>query len=354
MGQGGGSSPDRSRRIIAVARTLGVNATTGEVVAALQGAGCRSLVIKGPAFQRELYGDGATRNYSDTDLLVSESELQRAASVLDAIGFELVIDHSEHEGIEEPHAQEWRRPGGRESVDLHWRIPGMAADARRTWTVLAARTEALVVSGTTCETLDRPGTALLVALHAAHHGRTRDRPLADLERALEQMDAGTWTAAARLAEELDATEALAAGLSLAPVGSDLAAALGLPPVRSPTRRLMTTTQRPGSLGVLRILDASGARERLRAARVFLFPGPAFMRAVSPLARRGRLGLALSYCGRIAARTWQLPQAIRAVRAARPPPGATAPPGARTPPPRSLGSWPQAPGWPGRPGGASWS
>jgi hypothetical protein len=314
IGQAGAA--DRSVRRIAAARTLGVDAATGEVVAALRNAGCRSLVIKGPAFRRALYRDGADRNYCDTDLLLSEEEFERAASVLDALGFELVMDHRRHEGIEEPHAQEWRRPHGRDSVDLHWRIPGVVADPERAWTVLAARAEPIVVAGTACETLDRPGTALLVALHAAHHGQTRSRPLTDLQRALEQIDSGTWADAARLADELDATEALAAGLSLAPAGCDLAATLRLPPVRSPARRLMAATQRPGSLAVLKIADASGARERVRAARVFMFPSPAFMRATSPLARRGRVGLVLSYCGRIAARTWQLPGAIRAVRVAR--------------------------------------
>src|SRR4051812_33265837 len=145
--------------MLQAARTLTVDAGTGELVAALQSAGCRSLVMKGPAFQRELYGDGTRRDYWDTDLLVAEPDLHRAAAVLDSMGFDLIMDHREHEGIEEPHAQEWHRRGVGASVDLHWRIPGAAADAGRTWAAMTARTEPIVVGGTDAETLDRPGTA---------------------------------------------------------------------------------------------------------------------------------------------------------------------------------------------------
>jgi hypothetical protein len=53
-------------------------------------------------------------------------------------------------------------------------------------------------------------------------------------------------------------------------------------------------------------------------RAEVLPAPAFMRAASPLARRGRLGLVLAYPARALVRAWQLPAAIRAVRRSREP------------------------------------
>jgi hypothetical protein len=87
-------------------------------------------------------------------------------------------------------------------------------------------------------------------------------------------------------------------------------------VASPSRRLLAADQPPGSLGVLRVLDAAGARGRGRALRHAFFPAPDLMRRSFPIARRGRGGLALAYAERAALRAWQLPGAIRAARSAR--------------------------------------
>ena len=298
-------------------RTLAVDATTVEVLRAFQHASCRSILLKGLTLQRELHRDGSRRRYLDTDLLVAPSDLPRIAEALAGLGFRLVLDHSDHPGVVEPHAQEWVR-FGRKSVDLHWRIPGVGIPADRAWDVLAARTAPIEIGNTVGKSLTPPGVALLVALHAAHHGTTVEQPLGDLERALGQIDRAIWAEAARLASELDALEAFAAGLCLAPAGERLAGDLRLPAVSSPRRRLMTTDQRPGSFGVLRILEAPTTRERMRAIRAALLPAPAVMRVGFPLARRGRIGLVLAYPARLLARTWQLPAAIRAVRWSRKP------------------------------------
>ena len=297
--------------------TLAVDATTVAVLRAFQQVGCRSILLKGPTLQRELHRDGSRRRYSDTDLLVAPADLPRAAEALDGLGFRLALDHSDHPGVSEPHAQEWER-FGRKSVDLHWRIPGVGIPAERAWDVLAAQTASIAIGNAPGESLTPPGVALLVALHAAHHGTTVEHPLRDLERALEQLDKDVWAEAARVASDLDASEPFAAGLRLAPAGERLAGELGLPPVGSPRRRLMAGDQPPGSLGVLRIIEVPDHRKRMRAIRAELLPAPDFMRAGSPLARRGRIGLMLAYAARVLARAWQLPAAIRAVRWARRP------------------------------------
>ena len=312
------ASGSSSGRVLAAARTLRVDATTAAVLRAFGAAGLRSIVLKGPTLQRELYDDGSWRRYCDTDLLIAPVDLERAGGTLGELGFELAIDHREHPGVCEPHAQEWSRAAGEERVDLHWRLAGAGAPAERAWRVLAARTHPIEVGAAAGEALTRPGVALVVALHAAQHGRTHRKPQRDLERALERFGPSTWAAAGDLAEELHAREAFAAGLRLSPAGAGMARELGLPAVRSPQLRLMAGDQPPGSFGMLRVLEAAGGRARLRAVRSELFPAPAFMRASSPLARHGRMGLGLAYPARIAARAWRLPAAIRVVRESRAP------------------------------------
>jgi Uncharacterised nucleotidyltransferase len=305
-----------SGRVLAAARTLRVDATTAEVLREFGAAGCRSILLKGPALQRELQPDGQRRSYGDTDLLVAPADLERAGELLTELGFVLVMDHRHHPGVSEPHAQEWMQARSGASVDLHWRLAGAGLAAERAWEILAAHTVPIEVGGAGGESLSRAGVALVVALHAAHHGETHPKPLRDLERSLAAFERATWEAAALLAAELDAGEAFAAGLRLVPEGARLAAGLDLGAVRSPRRRLLASSQPPGSLGLLRVLESRGPRARARAVRHELLPAPSFMRATTALARRGPAGLALAYPVRAAARARALPAAVRAVRRAR--------------------------------------
>jgi hypothetical protein len=293
---------------------------TAEVLSAFCDTGLRSVVLKGPALGRHLYRDGSPRSYLDADLLVAPADLPRAGNALRDLGFDLEMDQAAHPSrIPEPYAQVWRRPPGDEAVDLHWRLPGMQASGKRTSEVLGAHTEPITIGGVMAESLDRPAIALLVALHAAYHGTSVAKPLADLERALDQIDLANWSDASGLAADLDAVEAFAAGLRLLPAGEDLAAHLELPPVTSPRRRLYAAGRPPAALGILGILEKHSGRGRARAVRDAVVPTPEFMRASRPLARRGRTGLILAYLVRAVVRAGQLPGALRAVRSSRRPP-----------------------------------
>jgi hypothetical protein len=281
-------------------------------VGALAAAGHESILLRGPVLARALYA-GGQRAYGDTDLLVAPRSLEPAGQVLERLGYRLVLDHRRHAGIAEPRAHEWRRGPG-ESVDLHWRVAGVAAPAERAWEVLAARTAPIEVGPAVTRALDNAGIALIVALHAAHHGTTTPKPLTDLERALDAFDDGIWRDAAQLARTLDATEAFAAGLRLVPAGLAKADELELATAMSPHRRLMASSQPPGALGLLRIIDARGAR--VRAVREALFPAPDLVRSAYPSARAGRGPLLLAYVTRLAERVRALPQVVSAVRSAR--------------------------------------
>jgi hypothetical protein len=294
-------------------RALGVDATAAEVVPALNLAGCESIVLKGPTFQRELYEVGSTRPYDDLDLLVSPRDMDVAGAVLERAGFTLALDHRDHSTLAEPHAQEWQRPTGAR-VDLHWKLPGVGARASDAWVVLEARSVPFRLGVTSARGLDRVGIALLVALHAAHHDASLPKPRNDLARAVERFDLEIWGKAALLAERLDAREAFVAGLRLDRSGAAVCDTLRLREAPSAHRSLMTSGPPPGAFGLLAITEAR--RGRLRATRDALLPPPEFMRFVYPLARRGRGGLVLAHCLRLLVRARSFPAALRAVRRAR--------------------------------------
>ena len=80
-----------------------VDEVTAEVVRALDAAGVRAIVLKGPATVDWLYGPAADRVYADTDLLVAPGELTRAGEVLAGLGMRCVFD--ERDFAADPHAQ---------------------------------------------------------------------------------------------------------------------------------------------------------------------------------------------------------------------------------------------------------
>ncbi|HEV2813820.1 MAG TPA: nucleotidyltransferase family protein, partial [Solirubrobacteraceae bacterium] len=232
------------------AMTLGIDLVSAEVLRAFGDAGVESILLKGPTLRRELYGD-RPRPYSDTDLLVAPAGLDRAGAVLTALGFSLAVDHRRH-AVVEPHAQEWTRDEPIRVVDLHWRIPGVRLDAAQAWAVLSARTQPFALADAPARSLDRTGIALLVALHAANPASGSGLAASDLALAIERFDRETWDAAARLADRLDAREAMAAGLGTAPGGPQLARALLLPQARSRKLRLSAARAAPGAHGLLRL------------------------------------------------------------------------------------------------------
>ena len=294
--------------------TLGVDVTTAEVLGAFERAGLLSLLLKGPTLQRELYGE-RVRPYHDTDLLVAPADLERAAAPLTGLGFALALDHSRH-AVVEPHAQEWSRAEPLRVVDLHWRLPGVGLDPQAVWETLSARSRPFVVAGAGGRALDRAGIALLVALHVANTDGQAGRPSADLALALDRFEPETWAAAVGLAEQLEATDALAAGLRSTPAGAAVAGAHGLHSVRARRLRLAARGPAPGAHGLLRIVEAGSTRSRVRAVREALLPSPELIRATMPAARRGRSALALAYVRRAGGRAVRLAAALRDVRNSR--------------------------------------
>jgi Uncharacterised nucleotidyltransferase len=293
--------------VAAVARRLVLESAAVEVYDALAAAGVRSIVLKGPAVARWLYEDDPTRSYVDVDLLVSPASLRAAGSTLRRLRFRRAHGSA--------HAEVWGRSSDGVVIDLHSSLVGVAPGLAA-WDTLAEATERLDVGGGTLDVLTGPAKALHVVLHAAQHGIRDERTVADLERALTRVEEREWDEAAALARRLGAEGAFAAGLRLTPGGREQAARLGLPEAHSLETAVRAAGAPPGVLGLYRFAKTPGMRARARLLRDEVFPAPGFLRAVSPLARRGRLGLALAYAWRplwLASRLWP---AVRTWRRAR--------------------------------------
>ena len=279
-------------KIDRIARNLVVDATVAEVATALEQKDVACIVLKGATISRWLYEDTASRRYSDCDLLVSPDHLAAAGKVLAWLGFR-AVEQAEVPRDRPVHGRLWMREGSA-PVDLHARIPGVGVDPSAAWSILSSHTERFEVAGAQVDVLRPSGRALLVAMHAAQHGPRLDKPIRDLERATSRLSDGVWRDSTLLAEALEASDMLSAGLRLVEGGERLADQLGLPPAGSTEARLLASRVPTHAITVEWLAQMPGVRAKVGFFIRKTWPSVAYMRAISPVAKEGGIGVARAY------------------------------------------------------------
>lgn len=308
--------PERARAI----KTLALDAAAGEALRALAARGIRATVLKGPGIARRLYAEPAERPYRDIDLLIAPGQLADAEQALRELGYRCPSADA-RPSERAPHHSSWRRPWPAPAlIELHWTLYWCAADPEDVWTELSRDTQTISFAGERAAVLGDGAQALVVAVHALQHGGEA-QPLEDLRRALKAYDEREWSQAAGIARRLGLGAELAAGLCLLDEGARLAERLALHQAPSLEMRLRGSGVPPVAAGLMRLAAAGSPRARARLLADELIPSPAFMRATSALARRGRRGLLAAYLLRPAGLLVKAPAGLRAWRAASRPPGA---------------------------------
>lgn len=305
---------DRADRLRQIAFAAFIDHGTAEVVEALAGAGVPSVVLRGPAIATWLYDHPTERPYGDVDLLVPPDGLEAAGAVLEGLGFshEMIRatphDHTFHD-------EAWMREAL--LVDLHRTLSGAGAPPTAVWEALTREVSQVAAGGPEFPVPALPGRALVVVLHAAHHGIEFAKPLDDLRRAVDRVSIEVWREAAVLADEIDALGAFAAGLRLIPEGCSLAERIELSE-EIPLDAALRAASAPPMAIALDWLAHGPLTRRQKLAFVVrkVCPPPAFLRASSPLANRGPLGLAAAYLVRVGSLVRRLPRGLAAMRHAR--------------------------------------
>lgn len=203
---------------------LAADAVTAEVVSAMHAQGLRPLLIKGPTVTKWLYESRIDRPYGDTDLLAAPSEIRAVERILRLLGFR----EGPSSAFSAPLSpgREWIRDRDGAIVDVHQTIYGASVAGATVWEVLSERTEDMWLKDVRIEMPSEAGRALLLGLHAFHHG-PQGHVVRDVDRAAKILRFEVWEEAAQLAARLDATDAFAEGLRLSRAGALVADQLGL-------------------------------------------------------------------------------------------------------------------------------
>lgn len=263
-----------------VAGRLVVDSWTAEAVAALRAEAVPVVLLKGPAVARWLYAEAPhTRPYTDVDLLVAPTEVDRAVGVLRRLGYR--GGERVRLALAADHATTLQREGDGATVDLHWKLHGMEhlpADAP-VWALLTANVEELAVAGRPVAVLGVVARTLHVALHLEPDDGLASQPWEDLRRAVDRVDRTTWAAAAALARALDVDAEMGARLRLQPAGAALADDLGLP-TRASTWFAIRQGGALGTRGVQVLMAPGSVREKARRVARGLFPPGADLLSVA--------------------------------------------------------------------------
>jgi hypothetical protein len=303
-----------SPSVAATLNSLRVDAVTAELLRALDAARIKSIVLKGPSIAAWLYDDGTPRGYGDTDLLIKRDSANAVEGVMTQLGFRRFLPDHAVRGWTDL-AEEWLREDDGASADIHWSLPGAELDPDILWDELQRHTVTMAIGGEMARVLEPSALAMHVALHAAQHGAKDQRTLLELSRALDHAHDSTWRDAANLARRLSATGALWAGLNLCQAGRELADRLGLPAERSIETELRAASAPPMAVGLAQLAAQPGLRRKLALLRDEALPPRAYMLDWSPLARRGRAGMAIARIQRIAWLAFNAPRGALAWRRA---------------------------------------
>jgi hypothetical protein len=176
-----------------VRQALRLAAETARIVAALEGGGVPTVAIKGASLAILAHGTLATKYARDIDLLVSPDQLDEAAAVMAAAGYERSGD-----GRDVPLAawhrfakdSAWRHPRRRVTVELHTALTDFPCYLLPRLCTDSALQPVTVSSGHTVRTFASEPLFAYLCVHGALSGWRRLKWLADLAGLMRAMDTG--------------------------------------------------------------------------------------------------------------------------------------------------------------------
>ncbi|CAK8711793.1 Putative nucleotidyltransferase [Candidatus Electronema halotolerans] len=253
-------------------------------------AGIQPLLLKGTALAYNLYPEPWLRPRCDTDLLVAEAEREKAAALLQGMGYApLLEENMDYVSAQKSYSK--TGPGIRFSYDLHWQISNTNRQFSRSFADehLIAAAVPVPALGEHARTLSKIDSLLYACFHrAGHFSHSGDRLiwLHDIHllcQSLTDEEAKTFCAKAKRLE-ITALCADAIAVTKSWFNTELSARLAALTQEKTDKETFASLLKPGGRQVgikhhalLELKALPTWRERSRFLFQNAFPPPEFMR-----------------------------------------------------------------------------
>ncbi len=194
--------PEAERSLADLARQIGgrslsYSQTLLAILQDLREARITVMPLKGPVWAQELYGDLATRQFSDLDMLLHLEDVPRAEAVLAERGFIPAYEpdrRSSRPPMRGRHHLVLMEPGSGVIVELHWLLAGPKEGLRADAGEVLSRAGEVGFLGDTVLLPCPLDLFFYLAVHAASHRWSRIEHICALGAAATRLSGGEWTA----------------------------------------------------------------------------------------------------------------------------------------------------------------
>jgi hypothetical protein len=202
---------------------LGLTADLFQILEEFDRNTIEAVLVKGPIVSLLAYGDPATRNYADLDLLVRHRQILEATRCMQGLGYVADVPENAIEAGKIPGEYVFKRAGRPQLIELHTEPTFRYYPKPMRIEEMYSRRRMVKLDGREIPALSIEDELLLNCIHGAKHFWERLMWIADIALIVGRNRELSWEGVFKAAEEVGAERMLCVGLWLAKqlLGADL-------------------------------------------------------------------------------------------------------------------------------------
>jgi hypothetical protein len=202
---------------------LGLTADLFQILEEFDRSTIEAILVKGPIVSLLAYGDPATRNYADLDLLVRHRQILAATQCMQRLGYEADVPENAIEAGKIPGEYVFKRAGRPQLIELHTEPTFRYYPKPMRIEEMYSRRRMVKLDGREIPALSLEDELLLNCIHGGKHFWERLMWVADIALIVGRNRELSWDNVFRAAEQVGAERMLCVGLQLAKqlLGADL-------------------------------------------------------------------------------------------------------------------------------------
>ena len=207
----------KTKYMVISQRNMLMSAELIRIMKLLRENSIEALAFKGPVLGEMAYEDITLRQYSDLDILVSETEVSKAGSVLEKHGYTPLFSISILENktcLEVTNDLGFTNDKNGTLVELHWKLFREKIGQHLHFSQISGNRQSVKINGKTIPTLSTEMLLVYLCLHGSKHAWERVEWIFDIDKLICSNENIDWDKVLSIAKEMDTNTSLSLGLRL--------------------------------------------------------------------------------------------------------------------------------------------